>query len=185
MSARPTVETARLVLRPFALSDAADIQRLAGDRAIADTTGNIPHPYEDGVAEEWIAKHQDIFDQGKGVHFAIAAKPDGHLVGAISLMSMVTGHQAELGYWIGKPYWNQGFCTEAGRAVLQAGFERFDLARIHSCHFRRNPASGRVMQKLGMKQEGCRRQHVKKLDQFEDLVLYGILKDEWEMASQS
>ena len=63
----PTLETERLVLRPFGLHDAADVQRLAGDRAIADTTLNIPHPYEDGMAEEWIFKHQDAFDKDQGV----------------------------------------------------------------------------------------------------------------------
>jgi [ribosomal protein S5]-alanine N-acetyltransferase len=104
MSERPTLETERLILRPFALPDAPDVQRLAGDRAIADTTQAIPHPYEDGMAEKWISTHQDEFDQNTGVTLAITLKPEGMLVGAISLLNMTVGHQAELGYWIGKPY---------------------------------------------------------------------------------
>lgn len=185
MKTRPTLETDRLVLRPFTVADASDVQRLAGDRAVADTTLNIPHPYEDGAAEEWIGKHQAIFDEGKGAHFAITIKSDGILVGAISLMGMVAGHQAELGYWIGRPYWNQGFCTEAARAVLGYAFLEFGLIRVHSCHITRNPASGRVMQKAGMTHEGCRRQHVRKWDKTEDLELYGILKKECDEASQA
>ena len=87
--------------------------------------------------------------------------------------------RAELGYWIGKPYWGQGYCTEAARATLDFGFEQLGLNRIFAHHFARNPASGRVMQKIGMTREGRLRQHVKKWDAFEDLELYGILKDHW------
>lgn len=177
MRSQPILETKRLILRPFALTDAPDVQCLAGDRAIADTTLNMPHPYEDGMAEAWIGSHQAIFDDGKGVHFAITLRSDGALVGAISLMGMVKGHQAEMGYWIGKPYWNQGYCTEAGRAVVSYAFSELGLARVHAGHLTRNPASGRVMQKIGMQHEGCRRQHVQKWGKFEDLDLYGILRE--------
>jgi ribosomal-protein-alanine N-acetyltransferase len=182
MAERPILETERLVLRPFLLSDAHDVQQLAGDRAIAETTLNIPHPYGDGLAEEWISKHQDLFDQGKALHFAITLKGDQELVGAVSLMSMVKGHQAELGYWIGKPYWNQGYCTEAAREVVRYGFDILGLNRIHACHFSRNAASGSIMLKLGMTHEGHRRQHVIKWGVFDDMDLYGILRSEWEKS---
>jgi RimJ/RimL family protein N-acetyltransferase len=184
MDGIPTLETERLILRPFSPHDAADVQRLAGDRAIADTTLNIPHPYEDGMAEGWISTHHDTFVSEKGVTFAITLRSDGSLAGAISLMSMVRNHQAELGYWIGKAYWTRGFCTEAGQAVLLYGFEELGLQRVHATHFARNPASGRVMQKLGMQHEGTRRQHVRKWDKGEDLEMYGILKDEWQSAAR-
>ena len=174
-----TLETARLLLRPFKVVDAPEVQRLAGDRAVADTTLHIPHPYRDGVAEEWIGTHQALFDEGKGAHFAITLRSDGSLLGAITLMGMAPGHQAELGYWIGRPYWNQGYCTEAARAVLAYAFSDLGLIRVHACHIARNPASGRVMQKSGMTREGCRRQHVRKGGQSEDVELYGILKAEW------
>ncbi|MCX6832911.1 MAG: GNAT family N-acetyltransferase [candidate division Zixibacteria bacterium] len=180
MSQRPTLETKRLILRPFAMADAKDVQRLAGDRAIADTTLSIPHPYGDGKAEEWISKHQETFDQEKGVTLAITRKPDDMLLGAISLMDISKGHQAELGYWVGKPYWNQGYCTEAASAVLRYGFLVLGLIRIHASFLTRNPASGRVMQKLAMRHEGCRRQHVMKWGKCEDMGLYGILKHDWE-----
>lgn len=179
MSEIPTLETERLILRPFRLEDAAEVQRLAGDRSIADTTLNIPHPYQDGMAEEWISKHRSDFEAGQSVTFAITRKSDGSLIGAIGLMGMVKGHQAELGYWIGQPYWSQGFCTEAGAAVLRWVFSELALVRVHACHFARNPASGRVMRKLGLQQEGVRRQHVKKWDKCEDSIVYGILKAEW------
>jgi len=179
----PTLETERLMLRPFGNQDATEVQRLAGDRAIADTTLNVPHPYKDGMAEEWISKHRDAFAKDQGVTFAVTRKSDGSLVGAISLMGMVKDHQAELGYWVGKLYWNEGFCTEAGQALLRYAFTELGLLRVHARHISRNPASGRVMQKLAMRHEGTLRQHVRKWEKCEDLELYGILKEEWEEAA--
>jgi ribosomal-protein-alanine N-acetyltransferase len=185
MATRPTLETERLILRPFGPEDAADVQRLAGDRAIAETTLNIPHPYEDGMAEEWISSHQEMFDEDKGLTLAVTGKDGGHLIGAISLMGISRRFsRAELGYWIGKPYWNKGFCTEAGRAVLRYGFEELGLNRIYASHLSRNPASGRVMAKLGMTHEGRERQHVRRWEEFEDLVVYGILAGEWKSCAQ-
>jgi ribosomal-protein-alanine N-acetyltransferase len=182
MTEIPTLQTTRLLLRPFALSDAPTVQLLAGDIAIADTTLNLPHPYADGMAESWISKHSEAFAKEEGLTLAIVNKPDGVLVGAISLMGIAKGHQAELGYWIGKPYWHQGYCTEAAQALVLCAFTKLGLLRVYASHFSRNPASGRIMQKLGMQHEGTRRQHIRKWDKLEDLELYGILKDEWEAA---
>ncbi len=180
MLLQPTLTTTRLVLRPFRLDDASDLQRLAGEWAIADTTLGIAHPYEDGMAEEWIATHEAFLARGEKMSFAITRQEDDALIGAISLMSIEPGHQAELGYWVGVPFWNAGYCTEAGRAVLQYAFRELGLQRVHASHLTRNPGSGRVMQKLGMRYEGTRRRHVCKWGQFEDAELYGILADEWE-----
>ena len=179
MKERPTIDTERLLLRPFVMSDAKDIQRLAGDRAIADTTLNIPHPYEDGMAEDWISTHQPKFEAGELSNFAIVLQTSGELIGAIGLRIIPRFERAELGYWIGRPYWKNGYCTEAGRAVLQYGFSVLKLNRIHASHLTRNPTSGRVMRKMGMANEGCARQHAKKWDRFEDLELYGILREQW------
>jgi RimJ/RimL family protein N-acetyltransferase len=184
MAQMPTLQTARLLLRPFAESDAADVQLLAGDHAIADTTLNIPHPYEDGMAEEWIATHRPRFEAGESLTFAITLSDTGGLVGAIGLDINQRFQTAEVGYWVGKPYWGLGYCTEAARAVLDHAFHVLYLHRVHACHLSRNPASGRVMQKLGMVHEGRSRQHVKRWDAYEDLERYGILRDEW-LASSS
>lgn len=179
MSKQPVLETDRLVLRPFRLTDAKDAQILAGHREVASTTYNIPHPYEDGMAETWISTHEDTFNQGKGVTYAMTLKYDGSLVGCISLMGLTLGHQGELGYWIGVPYWGKGYCTEAGEALLEYGFTELDLNRIHASYFSRNLASGRVMEKLGMTYEGTRKQHILKWGKFEDLALKGILRKDW------
>ena len=180
MSSQPFLETERLVLRPFQISDADTVEKLAGDNQIASTTLNVPHPYPKGGAKEWIATHEPKYLEGKGVVYAVTLKNSGELIGSIGLMSMVEHHQAELGYWVGVPYWNQGFCTEAGKAILEYGFETMGLNRIHACYLTRNPASGRVLGKIGMIHEGTRRQHVLKWGVYEDLELMGILRSDWE-----
>jgi|SRR5882672_11216998 len=179
MKERPTLETTRLILRPFTVADAPDVQRLAGDREIASTTLNVPHPYADGMAEQWISTHQAKYESGELANFAIVRRADNTLIGAIGLRINQQHTHAELGYWIGKPYWNAGYCTEAAHAVVAYGFEGLGLHRIHASHLTRNPASGRVMQKIGMYYEGCLRQHVNKWEVFEDLALYGILRGEY------
>ena len=183
MSERPTIETECLRLRPFNLDDAQELQRLIGERDIASTTLRIPHPYEDGMAEQWIGTHQEAFDKGERVEFAIVHGEQGFLIGGIGLGINKEYESAELGYWIGKPYWNNGYCTEAAQATLRYGFEVLGLNRIHATHMTRNPASGRVIQKIGMKHEGCLRQHIKKWGQFEDFEAYGILRSEYTASN--
>ena len=177
MTERPTLLTDRLFLRPFTLADAPDVQRLAGDRDIASSTLNIPHPYEDGMAEQWIGTHQEKFDRRELVNFAITRRQDGALIGTIGLGIDQKHEHAELGYWIGKPYWGNGYCTEAAETVLHYGFTVLGLNRIYARYMTRNPASGRVMEKVGMRDEECLRQHVKKWGVFEDLNVYAILQE--------
>lgn len=160
------------------MEDAPDVQSLAGAREIAAATLTIPHPYEEGVAEEWIRTHAPAYATGDLAAFAVV-ELSGQLVGAMGLAIKGTHRHAELGYWIGVPYWNRGYATEAGRMILRFGFEELGLNRIFAHHFVRNPASGRVMLKLGMRLEGRLRQHVRKWGEFEDLDEYGILASEW------
>jgi [ribosomal protein S5]-alanine N-acetyltransferase len=179
MSRQPELSTERLFLRPFTLDDAPVVQKLAGDFAVAEMTLNIPYPYEDGMAEQWISTHKERNEKGELANFAVTLRDGGDLIGAIGLMIDQRHERAELGYWIGKPYWNKGYCTEAARAVVKFGFEKLHFHRIHASHFGHNEASGRVMQKIGMSYEGCFRQHVKKWDKFFDLKVYSILRDEF------
>ena len=175
-----TVQTEHLLLRAFTLSDAARVKELAGAFEIADTTGHMPHPYLDGMAEEWISGQADEFRDGDAATFAITLRDKGELMGAIGLTIQSHHHRAEMGYWLGVPYWNRGYMSEAARAVIEYGFEQLHLNRIYSSYFPRNPASGRVMQKAGMKYEGALREHFVRWTKPEDLVYYSILKSEWE-----
>ena len=181
---QPTTSSERLILRPFTLADAPDIHRMVADRDIASTTLLIPHPYEDGMAEEWIGTHQSQFEWGEQIIFAIVLRADGSRLGNITLRINQSDEHGELGYWIGKPYWNMGYATEATKAVIRYGFEVLGLQRIFASHFTRNPASGRVMQKAGMTYKGCFRKHHKKWDVFEDLAYYGIIRGDYDSQTR-
>jgi ribosomal-protein-alanine N-acetyltransferase len=176
---RPTLKTRRLVLRPFKPSDAPRVQLLVGDRDIARTTLAIDHPYDISMAKSWIATHPEAFEKGKQVVFAVTLKNNQELIGAMGLGLNLNQGLAELGYWIGKSYWSRGYCAEAARTVLHFAFTALCLNRVHARHFSHNPASGRVMQKVGMRHEGRLRQHVKKWGEFFDVEAYGILRSEF------
>ncbi len=180
MKTAPPLLTERLLLRSFTLEDAQDVQRLAGDRDIAATLTNMPHPYKDGMAEEWMRSCYEKFKKDEALNFAITLITDKDLIGAIELRLDQKNENGELGYWIGKPYWSNGYCTEAARAVVAYSFEVLKLNRLHARHFKRNVASGRVLEKIGMHYEGCFRQHIKKWDNFEDLMGYGMLKSDFD-----
>ncbi len=179
----PVLVTERLRLRPFTLLDAPEIRRLAGAPAVAATTLRIPHPYPDGIAEAWVLTHRGAYERGEELTLAITRLEDGALVGAIGLAISGDNARAEMGYWIGVPYWGRGYATEAAAAVLAHGFRALGLERIHACHFSGNVASGRVLRKIGMTHEGRQRRHVRKDGRLEDLELYGVLREEFEAAA--
>jgi RimJ/RimL family protein N-acetyltransferase len=177
MASQPTLRTERLLLRPFRLEDAGVVQQLAGAREIADTALYIPHPYLDGMAEGWIGSHAESWNRQESATFAITTEADG-VTGAISLQLEPVHRRAELGYWVGRPFWNRGYATEAARAVIAFGLGQLGLNRIYAAHLTRNPASGRVLAKAGMQLEGVLRQHLMKWERPEDVAEYAILRDE-------
>ena len=168
-----TLHTDRLLLRPHTLVDAPELVRLAGAREVAAATLRIPHPYSVTDAEAFIAECEDATDER--VAFAIVLRTNAVLLGGAGLRLEKEHGRAELGYWIGTPYWGNGYATEAARAVLRYGFEVLNLHRIHASHFSSNAASGNILRKIGMKHEGRFPQHIVKWGQYVDLELYGML----------
>lgn len=171
----PTLTTERLLLRPFVLADAAQICSLASDYEIYRFTSNIPHPYADGYAERWIATHAHQFYTNQHVTLAVTDVTNGTVLGTVSLGVRSTQKRAELGYWIGVPYWGNGYCTEAAQALIRYGFEVLDLHKIVARHFASNPASGRVMQKIGMWHEAVLREEILKDGVYHDAVVYALI----------
>jgi RimJ/RimL family protein N-acetyltransferase len=131
------------------------------------------------MAEAWISSHPAALAAETNVVYAITGAPPGTLLGAIGLRVDMEHNRAELGYWLGHPYWRNGYTTEAAAAMLRYAFEDLRLRRVHARHFAINPASGRVMQKIGMAREGVMRQHFVKWGRPVDVVFYGILAEEW------
>ena len=176
MTTLPTLQTARLKLRPYSEADIAELVPLIGAREVAATTLRIAHPYTEQDARAFLALAQE---PGK-IWLATTRRSDGRQIGGVGLRVEDPHQHAELGYWLSVPYWRQGYATEAAGEMLRYGFEELGLHRIFASHFRHNPASGRILVKLGMRYEGCQREHLRKWDQFVDSELYGVLRQEWK-----
>ena len=179
MTAPRELRTPRLLLRSIESEDVPAIVRLAGVNEIAATTLNIPHPYSENDARSFLAKANEDFREGHCVSFAISILPGRELCGAIGLHIADMHRRAELGYWIGVPFWGKGFATEAASAAVVFGFEALHLHRIYAHHFFGNIASKRVLEKIGMLHEGRSRQHIRKWERFVDVENYGLLAEEF------
>jgi RimJ/RimL family protein N-acetyltransferase len=177
MTATPTLETARLKLRPYCEADIPELLPLIGTREVAATTLRIAHPYTEQDARAFLALAQE---PGR-IWLAITLRSDGRQIGGVGLRVDEQHQHAELGYWLGVPHWGKGYATEAAREMLRYGFEDLQLHRVFASHFKHNSASGRILQKVGMRREGCQREHLRKWDHFVDSELYGILRHEWQI----
>ena len=124
---QPVLETERLILRPFVDGDAARISELAGDEAIADTTLRIPHPYSEEMALEWIGTHRSIRDKGLALFYAIELKESSELIGSVGIDLDPIHDRGEIGYWIGKDFWNSGYATEAASMLVAYSFDGLKL----------------------------------------------------------
>lgn len=143
--------TERLLLRPGWFEDAPALARAIGDEAIVRNLATAPWPYSTADAEAFLAREQDPFRPS----LLIFARTHGvpRLVGGIGISDTAAG-VPELGYWIARPYWGLGFATEAGCALLSAARDTLRLPPLVAGHFVDNPASGRVLRKLGFRPTG-------------------------------
>lgn len=137
------LHTARLILRPLTEDDAGMVVQLAGEWQVASKTGRIPYPYELEMAFDFIrSQHTE-----REVIFAVCLRSDGALLGCVG--ASFDAGSAELGYWFGQAYWGQGFATEAAQALVQYVLSLPNVMQMTSSHLLSNPASGRVLVKLG------------------------------------
>ena len=179
MKPYPKLQTDRLILREFTVEDAPRVQRLAGEREVARMTLNIPHPYEEGMAEEWITGLRPAFEAGTRAAFAVTLREGGTLVGTVSLFIDERDRTGLLGFWVGLPYWGKGYATEAVAEVVRYGFEERGLLHVRANHFGSNPASGRVLRKVGMVHEVTRQGYYEKWGEVEDRIEYSLGVDDW------
>jgi RimJ/RimL family protein N-acetyltransferase len=170
--------TKRLLLRTYRESDISALVRLLGAREVAATTLRIPHPYTESDARLFLMSQQS--PASKYGMFELAT---GELVGGAGLVAEEQHKRAELGYWVGVPYWGKGYATEGAREMLRHGFEDLKLNRIFAGVFGGNKPSSNVLLKIGMKHEGTARQHFLKWGQFLDDECYGILASDWKHLS--
>ncbi len=170
-----TIETERLLLRRFVLTDAPNVAVICNTEEVYKGTLALPHPYTEDSAVWWINHQDENFEKNYYYDYAITDKFTGELYGCMGMGIDLNSNMGEIGYWVDPNHWNKGIATEAAKAIIQFGFEVKKFHKINARYFSYNPASGRVMEKAGMEREGLQKKHVWKIDQFEDIILYGIV----------
>lgn len=173
------LETERLRLRPWRSEDAPRLADIVNVYEIAANTLTIPHPYHLSDAEAFIAKTRTSIQEGTVYSLCVTLKSEGVPIGSCGIGLTAKHRRGEIGYWIGKAYWGQGYASEAARRIVQFGFERLKLMRIQATYFPENPASRRVMEKAGMVYEGTLRNYVQKWGDSRDLGMCAITREAW------
>lgn len=164
------------VIRSYDDDDVEALLKYADNEAIArQLLDHFPHPYTEAAAHDWLRAAQE---QDPEISFAIATSDE--LIGGIGLLLRedVFRRTAEVGYWLGQPFWGRGIATRALETFTRWAFREFDFARIQARVYDSNPASRRVLEKAGFTLEGRLRNAATKHDRLMDLYLYALLADE-------
>ena len=174
----PDLETKRLLLRRIRVSDAADVFAYSKDPEVARYV-LCQAQTEFREAKDYCRAMVRQYRTDEPSSWGIVDKGSGHLIGTIGYMDYNSGNRTtEVGYSLARWKWNQGIMTEALREVIRYTFSEMDINRIEAQHETENPASGRVMEKCGMKKEGILRQRLYNKGRFVDVCLYSILRSE-------
>jgi len=166
----------QIILRAWRRSDIPALIQYANNRRIWLNLRNIfPHPYTRAEADEWIALCES--NQGPPTHFAIELQ--GEAIGGIGcrLLDDVNCKTAEIGYWLGEPFWGRGIATAALKQTNEYTFQIFAVERLQATVFEWNPASARVLEKTGYKLEGRLRRSIFKDGRLGDSLLYARIRE--------
>jgi [ribosomal protein S5]-alanine N-acetyltransferase len=145
------IATERLVLRKLETRDRARLVQLANNWRVAKNLGTMPFPYTEAAADEWLGKQDELWAGGKSRPLAITL--NGDLIGGCGVGTRPDrdDEEWELGYWLGEPYWNRGYASEAALALRDHAFEAVKLDQLIAGHYADNHASGRVLTKAGFR----------------------------------
>jgi ribosomal-protein-alanine N-acetyltransferase len=156
----PRIETPRLTLRQPEMRDAPFIAKYAGDYDIACMTALVPHPYPAPAAELWVLIRTIASQKSLNAHLIVDIKAGGEdgesalMGGMAGIFKRTADSDWEIGYWIAKPFWGKGYATEAGQALVDYARNGLKADRVIAGHYDDNPASGRVLEKLGFRYTG-------------------------------
>jgi len=185
MISQPSISTSKIALRPFASTDVQRVAELANDEEVSRNLRNFEYPYGTEDAANWISELPCEWEHGKSVVFSVSlpgseSRPE-ELVGAVGIVLDQQSNRGELGYWIGRKYWGQGIATEACFSILDFAFGQLLLNKVAAECLVRNPASARVLEKVGMVQEGYLKNHFRKYatDPYCDVRVFGLLRTAW------
>ena len=176
----PELTTDRLILSALSYKDIPKIIEYAGNEKVAETTLNIPHPYEEKDAIFWINKAHQGFKAKTQYTFGVRLRSTAEFIGGIGLIVNHRFNRSELGYWIAENFWNKGYATEAAGVLLDFGFQELKLQKIFATHLLENPASGKVMIKNGMIKEAELKDHTKKGEIYRSLIQYRLTLEEFK-----
>ena len=146
------LESGRLLLRPPGPGDVASIVTWVGDYDVAKNLSRCPHPYCEEYAQQFLARCAEGRATGTNFNFAIVRRADRIYMGQIGLH--LKDGSFELGYWLGKPFWHQGYASEAADRIARFAFRELKAETVWAGWFHDNPASGRVLEKLGCRPNG-------------------------------
>lgn len=170
--------TQRLILRKFRIDDADDILEYARDAQTVEFL--IWEGFS--TIEDTLAAIYDYYWSRPGI-WAIELAESGKMIGCIDIRLIHEDDKVKFGYVLNRNYWGKGYVTEALRAVMRLCFEKLEVNKLEANHYAENPASGRVMEKCGMKREGCLVQSEKVKGVFRDCVCYGITREQYSLLS--
>ncbi|KGX90922.1 acetyltransferase [Pontibacillus halophilus JSM 076056 = DSM 19796] len=173
------METKRLILRYFRREDAKRLQEIYHNKKVASTT-TIPYPYTIEDATNWIESHEELIEYGGLIPYAIVLKTENRLIGSISLRIHVGQWKGELAAVIDEEYWGKGYGTEAAKACLDEAFSEKGINKVFAQAIGSNHPSIETIKKIGMKLDGSLRQDLWHDGQFKDVLIFSILKREWE-----
>jgi len=169
------IKTKKFTLRPYKKWDEKSLQENINDKHIYKFTVRIPHPYKIKDARDFIKsclKAQKNKDKSK---IMLAIDVEGRVIGAVALEN-IKKHKAEIGYWLGKRYWNTGIMTEAVKIMTDYGFSKLKLKRVYANTFPQNKASRKVLEKNGFKLEGMLKKDELKDGKVYDTTIYAKTK---------
>jgi RimJ/RimL family protein N-acetyltransferase len=185
MKVFPELNTNRLKLRKVEPDDISSILKYANNKKISDNILNVPHPYKPEDAIFWMNFALQGFKNKERFVFAIVLKEINEFIGAIGLHINGAHNLAEMGYWIGEPFWNKGIMTEAVKEILEFGFRKLDLNKIYATHFIDNKASGKVLINNGMIKEAELKDHYKVNDIYKTVFQYRLTKPEYDEKNKT
>lgn len=174
------IEGNKINLRFLKLSDAESMYKYAKDRAISRTTF-VPYPYTLDHALSFIRKSQIAARKGKWYAYGIEKKSSPQIIGIIGIHAITEKHKrGDLGYWLGKKFWGEGIVSEAVEMAVKACFMDLKFNKLTACVLPGNLASSKILKRNGFIKEGTLRKQIFKNRKWQDIVLYGILREDFK-----
>jgi RimJ/RimL family protein N-acetyltransferase len=168
-------------MRALQKHQAETLRTLANGPKIADYTASIPSPYTLQTALDFIDGMHEKFRTANLLSLGVHLRDNGELIGIASLRIDPNHHYGHLGGWVAADARNQGYAAEAASVLMDYGFAELGLHRVGSQCFSRNKESARVMEKIGLRYEGCRRGAFLKNGVHEDMLVFAALREDWEL----